>query len=131
MARGTWQGSGTFQTGDDGVQAMTYCLVAGVLLIAAADWVLRHMLWIAVPAGVLLAAFIWWRLGAARRRARKSAAAYAAAFARAREAGAVTATVTPQVSQGTSPAIEQHIHYHYHVADGLEPTRVITGEIQQ
>jgi len=128
MTKGTWKGSGTFQTGDDGVQTMTYCLVAGVLLIAAAYWVLHHMLWIAIPAAVILAALAWWRLGAAKREARKSAA-YAVAFARAREAGAVTATVTPQVSQGTSPAIEQHIHYHYHVADGLEPARVVKGEI--
>lgn len=132
MTRGKWEGSGTFQTGDDGMQTMTYCLVAGVLLIAAAYWVLHHMLWIVIPAGVMLAALAWWRLGASRRRTR-NAAVYAAAFARAREAATVTATAMPQVSRENKPALEQHVHYHnhYYAADGLEPARVITGEIQQ
>jgi hypothetical protein len=98
---------------------MAYCLVAGVLVVVGASWVLRHMLWIAVPAGVVLAVaaggLIWWLRGAARRKARYDAA-YAAAFARLRAARTVTATAAPQVSEGTQPAVEQHVHYHLHVA---------------
>lgn len=131
MTRGTWQGSGTFRTGDDGIQAVAYCLVAGVLVVAGASWVLRHMLWIAIPAGVMLAVaaggLIWWMRGAARRKARYDAA-YAVAFARIRDARTVTATPKPQVTQGT-PAIEQHIHYHYHAADSPEVARIIPGKV--
>lgn len=116
MTRGTWQGSGTFQTGSGGTETMAYCLVAGVLVVAGASWVLRHMLWIVVPAGIVLAiaagGLIWWLRGAAKRKARY-AAAYAAAFARNREARTVTATAAPQVSVGTPPAIEQHNHFHF------------------
>ena len=131
MTRGTWQGSGTFQT-DSGVQTMAYALVAGVLLMAGASWVLRHMLWIAIPAGVILAVtaggLVWWMRGATRRKA-AYAAAYAAAFAAHREARTVTATVTPQVSQGTPPAIEYHVHHHHYAADRREPARVIPGKV--
>lgn len=130
--RGKWQGSGTFQTGDDGIQAVAYCLVAGVLVLAGASWVLRHMLWIAIPAGAVLVVaaggLVWWLRGAARRKARYDAA-YTAAFARERESRAVTATATsPQVSQGTLPAIEYHVHHHYY-ADGQDAARAIPGKV--
>lgn len=112
MTRGTWQGSGTFQTGGGGTETMAYCLVAAVLVIAGASWVLRHMLWIAVPAGTVLAiaagGLIWWLRGAAKRKAR-----YDAAFARHRAVRTVTATAAPQVSGGTQPVIENHVHYHF------------------
>lgn len=118
MTRGTWQGSGTFQTGSSGTETMAYCLVAAALIVGGASWVMRHMLWIAIPAGILLAiaagGLIWWRRGAAKRQARYDAA-YAAAFARHR-ARTVTATVKPQVTQGTQPAIENHYHVHHHYA---------------
>lgn len=116
MSRGTWQGSGTFQTGGGGAETAAYCLVAAALIIGGATWVLRHMLWVVIPAGIVLAiaaaGLIWWLRGAAARKAR-AAAAYAAAFARHR---AVTATVTPQISDGTQPAIENHYHVHHHYA---------------
>ena len=80
---------------------MAYCLVAGVLVVAGASWVLRHLLWIAIPAGVVLVlaagVLVWWLRGAGRRNA-EYAAAYAAAFVRHRT---VTATTKPQVTQGT------------------------------
>ncbi len=122
MARGTWQGSGTFTTGDDGVQRMAYCLVAGVLVMAGVSWVLRHILWVVIPAGVLLvvaaAGLVWWRRGELKRKARY-AALYAAAFEARRKPATVTATVIPQASTGTGPAIEQHVHHeqHYHLGN--------------
>ena len=129
MSRGTWQGSGTFQTGN-GTEAVAYCLVAGFLIMAGASWVLRHMLWIVVPAGIVLAAgasgLIWWLRGAARRKARY-AAAYAEAFARHRAARTVTATVTPQVSDGTPPAVENHYHVHHHYASVPETAAMLTA----
>ena len=117
MTRGTWQGSGTFQTGGSGTETMAYCLVAGVLVVAGVSWVLRHLLWIAVPAGIALAivggGLVWWLRGAARRKA-EYGDAYAAAFARHREASTVAATATPQVTRGTQPpAIETHNHFYF------------------
>lgn len=132
MTRGTWQGSGTFRTGDDGIQAVAYCLVAGVLVVAGASWVLRHMLWIAIPAGVTLAVaaggLIWWMRGAARRKARYDAA-YAVAFSRIRESRTMTATAKPQVTQGTAPHVIEHHHYVHYLADGQDAVRIIPGKV--
>ena len=123
--KGTWQTTGG---GDDGIQTAAYWLVAAVLVVAGASWVLRHMLWIAIPAGVILAVavggLIWWLRGASKREAR-----FAAAIAARRQAAALATPSKPQVTRGTQPALEQHIHYHYHAADSQEPARVITGKV--
>jgi hypothetical protein len=87
------------------------------------------MLWIAIPAGVMLViaagGLIWWLRGKTAREAR-----FAAVIAAQRERYTLSAPLKPQVARGTAPpAIEQHIHYHYHAADGQEPARVIPGKV--
>ncbi len=141
MARGTWQGSGTWQTSggpDIGDVALIFavCAIAGVVV----EVVLSIIVWIAVALGIVTAlavSLLIWRLrGVSVRKARYDAA-YTAAFDRYRESRTVTATVTPpQVSQGTrAPAIENHYHIHFDPAD-REAARIIrtvlpgmTGEI--
>ncbi len=126
MPHGTWQTTGG---GDDGIQTAMYYLVAAVLVMAGASWVLRHMLWIAIPAGVMLlvaaGGLVWWLRGKTAREAR-----FAVAIAAQRERHELSAPSKPQVTQGTTrPAIEQHIHYHYHAADSQDAARVIPGRV--
>jgi hypothetical protein len=103
----------------------------GVVIVAA----------LAVAAEVIIDAF-WWLLAGTiaaavislavvillTRATSRREATFAAQLA-ARRPIAVAATATPQVSQGTAPAIEQHVHHHYHVADGQNLARVVAGEV--
>ena len=73
-------------------------------------------------AGVIVAAVVIWR--------RFRASAYPGIVERGPVREAAAATVTSQVSAGTQPAIENHVHYHYHAADGREPARVIAAEVE-
>ena len=129
MARGTWQGSGTWQTSGPDFGLIVPVGIA-VVVVAVVEFILSIIVWLAIAAGVVLvlaaAGLVWWLHGAPKRRA-EYAALYAAAFEARRT---VTATATPQVTQGTAPpAIEQHVHYHYHAPVGQEPARVIPGKV--
>ena len=104
MSRGTWQGSGTWQSGgpDLGDIGLIFavCAAAGVVV----EVVLSIIVWIAVALGIASAlavvGLVWWVRGKPAREAR-----FTAALAAQRQAHAVTATVTPQVTQETRPAI--------------------------
>lgn len=129
MGRGTWQGSGTWQTGGPDLGGLIVPVVIAAMFVAVVEFVLSIIVWLAIAAGVVLvivaAGLIWWLRGAPKRKA-EYAALYAAAFEARR---AVTATATPQVAQGTAaPAIEYHVHHHYY-AGGQEPARVIPGKV--
>lgn len=131
MTRGTWQGSGTFQTSDDGAMTGVLALVGvGVLAASVLEWVVAHA-WeiIAVTGGcgvlavVGAIALLRWT----GRREATGALVYKAAFDRQREA--LAAAPKPQLTQGTVPAIEYHVHHHHHYADSREPSRIIAGEV--
>jgi len=108
-------------------------IAIAVAVVIIAEWILSVIVWIAVALGVLLAlaaaVLVWWLRGKPGREA-AWAARYADAFAGMNESRKITATVTSQVSAGTQPAIENHVHYHYHAADGREPARVIAAEVE-
>jgi hypothetical protein len=128
MARGTWQGAGTWQSSGPDLDGLIVPVVIAAVFVAVVEFVLSIIVWLAVAAGIVLViaagGLIWWLRGAPKRKA-EYAALYAAAFEAHR---AVTATATPQVTQGTAPpAIEYHVHHHY--AAGQEPARVIPGKV--
>lgn len=132
MARGTWQGSGTWQSSGPDLDGLIVPVVLVAVAVAVVEFVLSIIVWLAVAAGIVLvivaAGLIWWLRGAPKRRA-EYAAEYAAAFEAKRRPVTVTATVIPQVPAGAGPAIEQHVHYHYHAADGQDPARAIPGKV--
>ena len=129
MTRGTWQGSGTFQTSGPDLDGLIVPVVLVAVAVAVIEFVLSIIVWLAIAAGVVLviaaAGLIWWLRGAPKRKA-EYAALYAAAFKARR---AVTATAAPQVSAGTAPAIENHYHVHHHYAASPEPARAIPGKL--
>jgi hypothetical protein len=99
-------------------------VLAGVL---AAEWVAAHaweVLTVTAACGTLaVAAVVALMRWGDRREARH---ALERPFLIMRPAP-VTATVTRQVTQGTAPAIEQHVHYH--LGGGRETAPVITGKV--
>lgn len=106
--KGTWQGSGTWQTSGFDLEGLLVPVVLVAVAVAVVEFILSIIIWLAIAAGVLLAllaaVLVWWLRGAPKRRA-EFTAAYAAAFEAHRPAQ-VTATVIPKVSQGTSwPAV--------------------------
>ena len=132
MARGTWQGSGTWQTGGPDPGVIVAVLIAVLLLggsgAAVASAVASLLVIAAVVVGVLVltaAAVLFFVWRATRRRE----AAYAVSDRHQQIMAEVTGK--PQVTQGTvPPAIEYHIHNHHHyAADSREPARVIPGKV--
>jgi len=129
MARGTWQGSGTWQTGSGPDPGVVVAILMILLIIGgsgAAAAITSALVTIAViVAAVICAAiaalfFIW-------RATRRREARYAASQ---RHRQAIAAPAKPQVAQGARPAIEQHVHYHYHAPDGQEVTpQPIPGKV--
>jgi hypothetical protein len=127
MARGTWQGSGTWQTTGDGF-AKPVLIGAGSLgALLVVEWVASHaveVLAVTAACGALAVAAVVALMRWGDRRERRHAIEHP--FLTVRPAPAtLTATVIPRVSQGTAaPAIEQHIHFHFDPAD-REAARVI------
>jgi hypothetical protein len=115
--RGTWQGSGTWQSGGGLVVPVVIAAVA----VAVAEFVLSIIMWLAIAAGIVLvlaaAGLIWWLRGAPKRKA-AYAAAYAAAFEAQRRPATVTATVIP-------PAMPPVVNFNFYAAGSPEPARVI------
>ena len=119
--RGTWQGSGTWQSGGPDLGGLVVPVVIAAVAVAVAEFVLSIIVWLAIAAGVVLvlaaAGLIWWLRGAPKRRAAYDAA-YHAAFEAHRPAQTVTTTVLPQVPQrfeaperpAIGPAREVHLH---------------------
>jgi hypothetical protein len=111
--KGTWQGSGTWQTSGLDVGG----LVAAAAAIAAACWaaeVVLQLLWYIVA--VLGAAIVGTVLAvvAVQRRVHQHAAMLEAT----RPARLEAVTGRAVTTQAAPPAI---VHYHYHAAPGLSP----------
>ncbi len=102
--------------------------VVPLLELYGVVWLAEHIIEVAIACAVsgalAVAVVIALTRWADRRDARR---AVTWQFHYAREVPA--APGAPQVSQATPPAIEQHVHYHYHVADGQDIARVVTGEV--
>lgn len=122
MTRGTWQGSGTWQTSGPDLRAVV--LVAAVLLLGGsgvaakvASGLFAFVIIAAVVVVLALAVTVFaiWRVSGGRGMVYRP------------NPPAVTATGKPQVTQGTPPAIENHYHVHHHYADSREPARVFTA----
>lgn len=128
--KGTWQGSGTWQTSgpDLGDVGLIFVVVAAAGVVV--EVVLSIIVWIAVALGIVSAlavALLVWRLrGKPGREAR-----FAAAIAAQRERATLTATAVPQVSRAATPAIEQHVHYHYHAADGQAVPAIMRHHLEE
>ena len=134
MTRGTWQGSGTFQTGGPDPAAVIAILAVILLLgsggaaAAVMHAVTGLLVMLAVVVAVLMAAavaglfFVW-------RATRRREAAYAVSERHQRIMAEVRGmSQVPQKAE--PPALEQHIHYHYHGGDAREPLRVIRREVE-
>lgn len=129
MARGTWQGSGTWQTTSSGggvAVVVIAVIVLGSGAMTAALSALAVVI-VAVAAVIALAvatfAVILWR------KYRRQESAVVAQLQASREARAIERVSRPQVVASQAPAIEQHVHYHVHVGEGQETPRVIRGQI--
>ena len=126
MARGTWQGSGTWQTsGPDlgPLLALAAVAVAVAGACAVAAWILAW-LWavlLVLAACVTLTAVIVFRLKAWSDR--KAAAVFAA-----REPPRVRAERVAEIPRTEHPAIENHYHVHYHAADGQQAPAITEGK---
>ena len=127
--RGSWQGSGTWQTSGPDLGGLVVPVVIAVVVVAVVEFILSIIVWLAVAAGVVLvlaaAGLIWWLRGAPKRKA-EYAALYAAAFEARRPVQTVTATVIPQVQQPAQPEIHNHgPQFHFYGAASPEAVRVI------
>lgn len=137
MSKGTWQGSGTFQTDGGPDPAVVLAVLIGVLLIggsgAALISAISSVLVIAaIVIGVLVVAgaaalVLLWR--ATRRRE----ARYAVSERHQRIMATVAEiTAEPQVTQRVPlPAVEQHVHHHYYGADAQPAFRVVRAEVER
>jgi len=122
--RGTWEGRGTWQTSGPDLSGIAGPVAIAVVVVAVVEFILSIIVWLAVAAGVVLvlvaAGLIWWLRGKPEREAE-----VAGLLAARHEA--LAATVKPQVTYAPVPALEQHVHYHYHAADGRGPARIFTA----
>lgn len=113
--RGTWQGSGTWQTSGPDLGGLIVPVVLVAVAVAVVEFILSIIVWIAVAAGVILvlvaAGLIWWLRGAPKRKA-EYAALYAAAFEARRPVQTVTATVIPQVRWPEQPAVTNNFNFY-------------------
>lgn len=119
--KGTWQGSGTWQTSGPGLGAIAAVALLIVAVIVALEWLLARIWWlvggtvvlIAATAAALYALIRWTDRREARFAERRRAELAMQAAARQ----TVTARVIPQVAQAAAPALENHVHYHVHVGE--------------
>jgi len=109
--KGTWQGSGTWQTSGPGAGPVL-AVAAAVAALAILEWLLARLWWLLAGTAVLAAAGIAGYLALLRWAARHDTRPGAAPVDRA-----VPAAVRSQVTAITPPAIENHVHYHVHVGD--------------
>lgn len=118
MSRGTWQGSGTWQTsGPD----FTGLLVPVVLIGAAAGvamFVLEFIWYIVAALAVFTVAFAAAFIWAVRTRPTRTAEPGRRGIALVGYTPLPEAK--PEVTPGTAPAIENHYHVHHHYADSRE-----------
>ena len=90
-------------------------------------WIAEHIVQViatSATCAALSVAAVVALAGWTERREARYAASRSLLYARSEAVPAVTATATLQVSQGTVPAIENHIHYHFDPAD-REAARII------
>ena len=135
MTRGTWQGSGSFNTGGPDPSVVLAVLI-GVLLIGGSGAAVAHavtglLVTVAIVAGVLVVAaavglvFVW-------RATKRREAAYAMSDRHQRIMATVAEIKKTQVTQSAPPpAIEQHVHHHHYYPDTQPALRVIRGEVDQ
>ena len=131
MARGTWQGSGTWQTsgGSGGVM-----LTGAIALVAvgAVEWIAARVFWILGATAlffVLAVAAVLWLMRLGARREARHAAEHPFLTTRETSAPALTATAIPQVTQGTTPpAIVNNYYIRIDPAD-REAARIIRQAI--
>lgn len=105
---------------------------AGLVFVAAEAivWVAENLWWI-VPTAIACYALAVVAAMALERRSDRRAAEWGAARGIVSRADVTLPArpATPQVTQGTVPAIEYHVHHHHYYADTREPARVITGKV--
>jgi len=135
MARGTWQGSGTWQTTNSSGRVLVLAAVGVVLILADSvaaivQAVMELVIAVAASAVVLGALAVVGVVWLTRRNACQDAGvaemltARREQFAARREAAALAARTAREVPQEAPPAaIEQHYHVHFHAAP--EPARAV------
>ena len=116
--RGTWQGSGTWQSSGPDLGGLAVPVVIAVVAVIIAEWILSIIVWLAIAAGVVLAAavagLVLWRVKAAPKR-RAASAAIAAAFDReALTRGAARPSIAPAV-----------VNFNFYGMPAAEPAAVI------
>jgi hypothetical protein len=105
--------------------------VVALAAFVGIDWVAAHLAEVAAISaicGVLAVAALVMLMRWCARRETVVAATRSLWVTRDVPAPAITGRVIPQaIQQPAAPAIEQHVHYHLHVADGYEAARVFTA----
>jgi hypothetical protein len=131
MARGTWQGSGTWQTTGDGF-AKPVLIGAGSLgALLVVEWVASHaveVLAVTAACGALAVAAVVALMRWGDRREARHAIEHP--FLTVRPAPAtLTATVIPQVSQPERPAIPQVVNFNFYGTGSTMAARAIRQAI--
>lgn len=122
--RGTWQGSGTWQTSGPGA-GLVLAVAAAVVALAALGWLLARLWWLLAGTAVLAAAGIAGYIALLRWASRHDTRPAMDLPAAAR---AVPAAAEPQVVPAPQlPAIENHVHYHVHVTSAPEAAGAFTA----
>jgi hypothetical protein len=134
--RGTWQGSGTWQSSGPDLGGLLVPVVLVAVVVAVVEFILSIIVWLAIAAGIVLvlvaAGVVWWLRGAPKRKA-EYAALYAAAFEARRPAQTVSATVAPQVRWPEQPAVTNNYgpQFHFSGPDAeAQMARVIRSAIR-
>jgi hypothetical protein len=129
MARGTWQGSGTWQTSGPDLGPLAAVAGAVLLVLGAGAWMAPRLAWLAgITAGCVVLSVVL-ALTVVPRLARWSDEKDAAAYADQRPAW-LTAQAAPPVAPPQAPAIEQHLHLHIHDADATRAAAIIRNAIE-
>lgn len=123
--KGTWQGSGTWQTSGGGsgaaLRAVLYA-VLGCVAIAAACWLLARLWWVLgglLLAVVSVAAVIRWLIRAQERREAMHAARRPFGLAQQQAPAAMTAQAMP------AALTSGDLHLHFHDADAERAAAII------
>ncbi len=122
MARGTWSGSGTWQSsgGGAGIAVAVLVLLAigsgAASAVASALAVILIVVAVVLVLAVTVVVVVLWR--------RTSAPAWTPVPAVREDRRTLTATAAPQVTQATAPPVIQN-HLHIHVADAAQAAALI------